>query len=405
MRKSLLLLAFFALTFVSCNKQNDSERTIKFWHFWSEPNQKQALMDLISKFEKENNCKVELTELSWNDGKTKLIAAFNSGTGPDVLELGSDWVAQFSSTGVLAELDKDTMQIDKFIEFSKEPCFWENKIYALPWVVDTRVLYFNSDILMKSGRDVNPPDTYDQLLELSRAVHLGNDIYGFGANGSDPHRLYKKILPFFWSYGGEIFDKNGKLVLYSNANARALAMYVELSKAGMIETQRQLDAAFIQGKIAFWISGSWMLEKIKNENPKLNFGVSKLPGVETFPGFSFAGGEYIAINAKTKKVDLARTFAKYITDGANTIEFCKKVNEAGFPADKKYYNDPFFAKSEYKKVFAEQLEHSKMTPVHPNWLDIEEIIENAVVQVMYEKQGAEQALKNAQDEIELLLKK
>ncbi len=401
--KIKLLLSLLAILLVSCTRGADTQNTIQFWHFWSEPNQKQALLELISKFELENNCKVELTELSWNDGKTKLIAAFNSGTGPDVLELGSDWVAQFSSTGVLAQLNSDSMFIERFIDFSLAPSYWKNNLYAIPWVVDTRVLFFNRDILMQSGRDVNPPDTYSELLEMSRAVHLGNNIYGFGANGSDRHRLYKKILPIFWSYGGDIFDKNGNLILYSRENIRALSMYAELSKAGMIETQRQLDAAFIQGKIAFWVSGGWLLDKIKNENPNLNFGVSKLPGLESFPGYSFAGGEYLAINSKTEKYELAKALVNFLSDGANTIEFCKKVNEAGFPADRNFYNDEFFAKSEFKRVFAEQLEVSKMTPVHPKWLDIEEIIENAAVQVIYEKLGPDAALKAAHEDIQILL--
>ncbi len=405
MRKILIIFSFlFISMFISsCSKSKEDKSRIKFWHFWSEPNQKQALLGLIAKFEKEYNCQVELTELSWNDGKTKLIAAFNSGTGPDVVELGSDWIAQFSSQGVLAELNQDSVNLNKFVEFSKEPCFWGGKLYAIPWVVDTRVLFYNKDILMQSGRDVNPPETFAQLLELSRAVHLGNNIYGFGANGSDPHRLYKKILPFFWSFGGDIFDKTGKLVLYSKANIDALSFYSQLSQTGMIETQRQLDAAFLQGKIAFWISGSWLLDKIKNENPKLNFGVSKLPGLTSFPGYSFAGGEYISINEKSDKKDLAMLFAKYLTNGVNSKEFCKLINEAGFPADKECYNDSTLIINEYKKVFAEQLQHSKMTPVHPKWLDIEEIIENAVVKVMYGKLGADSALKAAEDDIKLLL--
>lgn len=402
MKKYLLLL--LSLLVISCGKDSESERVIKFWHFWSEPNQKEALTKLIKKFETENNCKVELTELSWNDGKTKLIAAFNSKTAPDVLELGSDWVAQFSSTGVLAGINKDSAELSKYVDFSTAPSYWNGEIFALPWVLDTRVLYFNKDLLTSAGRDVNPPATFDELLEMSRAMHLGNNIFGFGANGSDPHRLYKKILPFMWSFGGDVFDQNGRLVLYSQENVAALSYYAELSKAGMIETQRQLDAAFIQGKISFWISGSWLVEKIKNENPKLNFGVSLLPGKEPFKGISFAGGEYLAISAQSKKKDLALKFAKFLTDGKNAVEFSAAVSEAGFPADKKYYNDKSLLKNEYKAAFAQQLAYSKMTPVHPNWLEFEEIIENATVEVIYGKIGADTALRNAHEAIENIIK-
>ena len=52
-----------------------ADNTLRFWHFWSEPTQKEALKKVVAEFEKEYNCRVELTDLSWNDGKTKLLAA------------------------------------------------------------------------------------------------------------------------------------------------------------------------------------------------------------------------------------------------------------------------------------------------------------------------------------------
>lgn len=403
MRKYVFLI-IFSVILLSCSR-DESQKTIKFWHFWSEPNQKNALRELINKFEKENDCKVELTELSWNDGKTKLIAAFNSGTAPDVLELGSDWVAQFSSSNVLKELNKDTFEISKFIDFSHQPAYWNGKLYAIPWVVDTRVLFFNRDLLTKAGREGNPPLTMQELLEMARAVHLGNDIYGFGANGADPHRLYKKILTFFWTFGGGVFNKRGELVLASPQNVAALNFYKELSKVGMIETQRQLDPAFVQGKIAFWISGAWLLEKIQNENPKLNFGISTIPSYTNSQGVSFAGGEYLAINEKTKNFELAKKLVKFLTDGQNSLYFCKKINEAGFPADRSFFKNNELVNTEYKKAFAEQLESSRMTPVHPRWLEIEEIIENAVVQVLYDRVDSFSALKEAQNHINSILTK
>ena len=100
----VLLTAGASLIPTGCGGGGTAERdphVIRFWHFWSEPGQKKALEALVREFEQTRNVTVELTELSWNDGKMKLQAAFNSGAPPDVIELGSDWVAQFSSSGVL----------------------------------------------------------------------------------------------------------------------------------------------------------------------------------------------------------------------------------------------------------------------------------------------------------------
>lgn len=394
------------LLIASCSDDKKSESItdeIVFWHFWSEPYQRIEMNKLISKFEIENNCKVKVSELSWGDGKSKLLTAFSSGTAPDVLELGSDWVAQFSSAGVLAEFTSEEAQIEQYIDFSTAPCYWDNKIYALPWIVDTRVLFINNDLVKQAGLINGNPINYDQLINFSDKVNELEGVYGFGATGSDQHRLYKKIIPMFWTFGGDVL-KNGKPVINSSENVLALEKYAELSRYGMIETQRQLDAAFVRGEIGYCISGGWLIEKIKNENTKLNYSVSLLPGISEEKGFSFAGGEYFAVNNKSNVIELSKKFINYITDGKNAIEFCKVINEAGFPADKNYFQDPFYNNYPNRLVFADQLKFSKMTPVHPKWLDIEYIIENKTVEVLYGKLTAEEALAKAQIEIENVLK-
>jgi multiple sugar transport system substrate-binding protein len=402
--KKIIIVLFVLISLAGCSKDNSKpiiSYQIEFWHFWSEPYQKALIDSLVQDFEKSNGCEVNVSLLSWADGKTKLLAAFNSGTAPDVLELGSDWVPQFSSVGVLKELGKATEAKAQFLDFSLQPSFWKNKLYALPWVVDTRVLFANFDLLKKSGVNINPDSTvtYDELLLYSDRANTGNGYYGIGITGSDAHKLYKKLLPMFWSFGGGVFDKNGKLILDCPENIKALEMYCDLSRNGLIETQRQLDAGFVQGKIAFCFSGSWMIDKIRTENPKLNYAAMLMPKVNGNKGISFAGGEYLSICKNSKNPKLAEKFIRYMTDGVNSSKFCKKINVAGFPADKKYYNSPDILQLANKKVFAEQLNFSRMTPMNPKWLDIEPIIEEAAVEALYGKKSAEEALKEAKQKI------
>ncbi|NLO18792.1 MAG: extracellular solute-binding protein [Ignavibacteria bacterium] len=411
MKNYLIAAIVISLIAISCSRKEADTNEISFWHFQSEPNQKKVLMELIAEFEKEFNCTVKTTELSWNDGKTKLFAAFNSNSAPDIIELGSDWVAQFSSTkskngSILLPLDSNEFDIKQFVDFSHAPCFWKGTQYAQPWTVDTRVLFYNKDLLKKAKNSDEAPKTIDEMIELSAAINNNEQgIYGFGANGSDPHRLYKKILYFIWTYGGGVFDDSGAPILFSKENIKALEIYKELSNYGLIETQRQLDSYFVQGKIAFWLSGAWLIDKISRENPNLNYGIALVPSTDqSAVGISFAGGEYLAINAKTKKADLSKKFIKFLSKGENTLKYCEKVREAGFPADKEFYNHESYKSIKFKSIFAEQLNYSKMTPVVPNWLDIEELIENAVVEVLLAKKSPYEALLEAQEQIKQIVK-
>jgi len=405
----LSILIFISIFITNCSEKSDNikqEKKISFWHFWSEPNQQLALNNIIDQFEKEYNCTVERTELSWNDGKTKLFAAFNSKTAPDVIELGSDWVAQFSSSGVLQRINNDSIPESRFVPFSLEPSLWDNTFYAVPWLVDTRVLFYNKDLMNKAGLSQEPPKTIEDIIDYAKKINALDGIYGFGCNGSDPHRLYKKMLYFFWTFGGGVFDTEGNPIIDCQENISALETYIRISNYGFIETQRQIDALFARGKVGLWISGGWLLEKINKENPKLDFGVALMPGLKADePGISFAGGEYLSISKQTQKYDLALKFVEFMTNGENSIKFCKQVIEAGFPADINYYNDPYYKQHENRKLFSEQLNYARMTPVSPKWLDIEAIIEKAAVEGLYGRKSATGALRDAQQSIEKMMKK
>ncbi|MBU3741067.1 MAG: extracellular solute-binding protein [Candidatus Kapabacteria bacterium] len=410
----LLLSGFFIAAFLfggcSGNEANEvrNVRTIRFWQFWSDAPQRAALDSLLREFEQANDCTVEVTNLLWNDGKAKLQAAFNSGAPPDVIELGSDWIAQFSSAGVLQELPSDSAGIARFVPYAMAPATWNRRVFAYPWTLDTRVMYANAGVLERIGQRTSASGattsalTFDDVLAMARSARA-QGVAGIGINGADRHRLYKKLLPMFWTYGGDIFDQSGKPVLNSPENIRALTMYADLSRAGTVETQRQLDAAFMQGQLAFWNSGSWLLPKLAGAK-SVRYTIMPYPGVTAAqPGISFAGGEYLAVSAKAGNKDLARKLVNFLTNGEQSVRFCSKVAEAGFPADKLFTGHASIVSNPDRAAFATQLRAARMTPVHPRWLDIEEIIEDAAVRVLYGEQTPQQALAAAQQEVEQIV--
>ena len=270
---------------------------------------------------------------------------------------------------------------------------WQGRTFAYPWTLDTRVIFTNQTLLAKAGW-TEPIITMDQLIRAAELVkESGTD--GWGANGADAHRLYKKILPFMWTYGGDVFDAQGKPILNSPENIQALSVYAQLARAGFVETQRQLDAAFVQGKIALWNSGSWLSKKIY-ANKALKAQPIMMPGVHGQPGVSFAGGEYLAVSASTKNTQHARDLVLFLTKGSTAVRFCAQISEAGFPAEKASFSDSVLIADPIKALFARQLQHARMTPVHPRWLDIEAVIEDAVVRVLLGEETPQESMEKAQ---------
>jgi multiple sugar transport system substrate-binding protein len=363
---------------------------------------------VIAEFKKENpDIPVEVSELSWGDGKTKLMINFNARTAPDVIEFGSDWVPEFSSSGVLEDIsDIDSLKEREQAapEYAREPGIWKSKMFAVPWFVDTRVLFVNRDLLIQSVdsdyADTNPFASWDGMYRLASKVQQKGIGSGIGVNSSDAHRLYKKILPQIWSNGGDILDANGNPTFARKENIEALAYYVKQLDAGVLETQKNLDDLFKRGKLGILFSGAWLLQPLSKSD--FNWYCMPFPGNNGHEGISFAGGEYLAVNSRSEMKPQAEKLIAFLTRADIELRLAKAFNI--FPANSVLQQDSFYLKRNQGLVFAYQLQHAKMTPNHPRWLEIEAILEDETAQALYKKKTPEEALKSCDARVASLLK-
>ncbi len=392
------------LLIISCSK-NDSGK-LTWWQFWTDPQTKPLVTELAAKFEKENpGVKVEVTDLTWADGHEKITVAFSAGRPPDVLELGSDWIYEYASNKLLFDLTQNAESLKKDLLFW-QPAELEGKTCAIPWILGTRVMFYNFELLNKAGfNDV--PAKWDELDKLSKKLgKFKPEIYGFGANASERHRLYKKFLPFLWSAGGEILSEDGKTcLLNSPEGVQALKFYAELCQRSLLATQANLDEAFLQGKVAGVISGDWLLKKLKNAPPKFVYTTALMPSPDgqLYRRTSFAGGEFLAVPEKSKKKDLAWRFVRFLVRPDNQAYFCKNAL-IPTPSSVAAQTDTFFLSDMNYKTFIEQLQLSQTSPSNPHWVEMEQAIEEAVEQAMYKKKSAKEALDEAASKINALLR-
>lgn len=398
-----LFVAIATLLSVGCNRGIEPG-VLRFSHFWSEPAQRAFMDTLLAGFHREHpEIPVEVTELSWSDGKTKLMVGFNSETAPDVIELGSDWVAQFSASGVLLPLDSNASLMQRFTnspDYSHAPGMWSSHYYAVPWLLDTRVMFVNNDLVAATRHDTTSAQNWEAMRSLGQAISAGGHAKGIGINGPDQHRLYKKFLPYVWSNGGDLFDSAGHPTMNSAQNVAALGYYVDQLDWGMMEVQKNLDDAFVRGKLGMWFSGSWLLPKLAKVPFK--WSAVAFPGNGNSTGQSFAGGEYLAINYHSPMKREAQMFLEYITRPDIELAFARMVGE--YPADTKAQADTFYLNRPAGAVFSEQLKHARMTPVIPQWLDVEAIIEDEVSKALYKKETPEQAMQMMQQRTEERMK-
>ncbi|UCD16963.1 MAG: extracellular solute-binding protein [Candidatus Zixiibacteriota bacterium] len=379
--------------------------TLDWWQFWTDPSVKPTIEQIVADFEAQNpGINISITDLTWANGHEKIVMAFASGTAPDIVELGSDWIPELSSAGKLADLTGDAA--GDSADFSAwTPGTYDNQIYAFPWILGTRVLYINTVLMTRAGYDEDfVPFNWPQLKELCYKIDsLGKDMYGFGANAAEKHRLYKKFLPFLWSNGGSIMSRDGSFsTIASDKSYAALKFYKELcDSTGMVDTQRRLEDAFLEGKVGVIISGDWLLKRIRNEQHDIPFITALIPGPK-FPGKSFVGGEYLAVSRQSKYKSAAIKFIRFLTSRDNQLLFCK-ANYTATPSSKTAAKDPFFAKDPQLQTFVKQLNLSKMPKVDQHWVYIEDVLETTLENVLYQGAPVAESLYEAKLEIEKIV--
>ena len=396
-----------AVTILVIGSTATAATSIEWWQFWTDPSVKPTIEAMIDDFEIANpDIKVNLTDLTWANGHEKIVVALASGAGPDVLELGSDWLAQFASTGHLKDLSEH-LSDDSSDFHGYSMATFDGKLYGKPWILGTRVLFANRALLNQAGYDTTfAPVTLDQLKGAALKISsLGKDIYGWGSNTAEKHRLYKKFLPFFWTKGARLFTDDNRYCLLASGNAvEALTFYKELhDSCGYVANQRGIEDAFLDGKVGFIISGDWLLKRIEREKRDIHLVSTLFPGLK-YPGQSFLGGEYLVVNSASDESDAAIKFIDFITEPANQTRFCK-ANRSANPSSKQAQEDTYFKSNIHLQTFIKQMSMVNHPPVDPDWVYIETAIEEAIENVLFGSSSPGEALLEARKKIEALKKK
>ncbi|MEW5795436.1 MAG: extracellular solute-binding protein [Candidatus Zixiibacteriota bacterium] len=401
-----------------------AQATIGWWQFWTDPEIKPTINAIVAEFQRQNpDIEVIVTDLTWANGHEKIAIAFASGSAPDVVELGSDWIAQFAASGHLADLtDSVTPRLEEYHGWSMAT--YQGRIYAQPWILGTRVLFLNRQLLSKAGYNKDfLPVSWAQLEEAARKVKsLPIGVYGWGSNTAEKHRLYKKFMPFFWSSGAHVLSDDGRYCVVSAQSAvDALKFYKRLHDCcGYVADQRGIEEAFLEGKVGMIISGDWLLKRIELEKREIDFATSMIPGPDPavnlsrpsapmlrstpYPGRSFGGGEFLAINAASANKDAALKLIQFVASPENQVSFCK-ANRSANPSSLQAQLDRYFQDNLYLQTFIKQLNLSEHPPVDPDWVYMEAEIEKAVEEVLFHDSLPGQTLYRLQKSITELRRK
>src|SRR6187402_2212520 len=162
---------------------------------WAMGNEGVKLKDLADKFMADNpGTTVNVTPVDWGQAVAKLTTAIAGHQTPDVSQMGTDMMGQFAETGGLEPVPAN-FDPAAYFEGAWNTNVVDGTVYGVPWYVETRLLYYRTDIAEKAGITA-PPATWDDLTAMAKAMKdKGGAEWGIGL-GTKNNQEY---LPFLWS--------------------------------------------------------------------------------------------------------------------------------------------------------------------------------------------------------------
>ena len=361
---SVLLFAAMAVSmFTGCGSKSDSkksdsksgEKTLEVWVPPLDDATEKNWGDLLKDWEKENDCKVNLTVIPWDKYEETYTTALNSGEGPDVGYMYNEMFPTYIDAGAVEDMSSYVTDEDK-----KEYKYLSNGNmmdgqYGWPLVTGVPfVLYYNEDILNALGEKA--PETWDDFARICQEATKDTDgdgkvdQYGFacGMNTSDIGAMQILNAYYYsalWQNGGQVYNDDLKSVSFADEAGKEAVTWLKGLTSYMNEDFMSLswsDAfsnVFGAGKAAFGITRSSQTDgtTFAETYPDLNWNF--VTSLKNKDFGTFGATDCLTLMSACEDKDLAMDFIKYVTGSEFMTAYHAKCPGAALTESEPYVGD------------------------------------------------------------------
>lgn len=363
-------LTFLALFLLSCTS-HPAETHLKFWGLGHEG---EVVAQLLPEFTRRTGIQVDVQQIPWSAAHEKLLTAYVGESTPDVAQMGNTWIPEFVAVGSLEALTpwlaRSPVQQKNYF-----PGIWatnevDHVVYGVPWYVDTRVLFYRTDLIAK------PPQSWTEWLQaMQRVKERRPNGYAILL----PTNEYEPLEILAMGNGASLLDATGTEGAFHDPRfAEAFRFYVSLFRRGyapvLSNTQiANLYQGFAQGDFAMYITGPWNVGEFRKRLPASMSGKwatapMPAPHAGRYPGMSMAGGASLVLFRQSQHKEAAWKLVEYLSEPAQQIRFYELTQD--LPAHRDAWRAPQVAGDPPLAAFREQLEHVEPMPRVPEYEQI-----------------------------------
>ncbi len=302
--------------------ENDGTTTLKLstWDYSSMP----ALQNTVKAFEESHpNIKVEVIDIPAADYTTKLTTMLNGGSELDVMIVkDADTTKSLANKKQLLALDDKiaASNVDLSVYNGLAENFnFDGKQYCLPLRADYYVMFYNKDIfdahnMAYPTNDWTWADFEQMAMDLADPANnqFGAYIHTWQACVQNWGIQDGEHTIMDYETGYDFFKPYYEMILRLQ-EAKAIHDYGVVKGAKI-----NYAGAFTQGNVAMMPMGSWfiatMLDKVKNGETDINWGIATLPHPENVEaGYVVGTTTPMAVNAASKHPEEAWELLNFFT--------------------------------------------------------------------------------------------
>jgi len=333
---------------------------------------------------------------------------------PDVFTQDIIWIAEFAAAKWALPLDEyfNTEAMKEYFPGVVQACTWQGKLTALPWFIDSGMLYYRKDLLDELG--AKSPETWSELIESAKKLTgSGKAKFGFLWQAKQAEVLVCDLVSFIGSNDGAILQPDGKTVsIADDAAVEAVQLMHDLIKKDQITPEDVLSwdeepsrRPFTSGDAAFLRNWSyvWKISQNKEDSNVIDkVGVVPLPHFEGKKSAACLGGYQYGVNASSKNKEAAIEFVRWMSSPETQLRFASQLGLC--PTRSAVLDDPKIAQ---EQPFMQQLKSVFIgaigRPVTPKYPQVTLVLQSAISRALTNG-DVKSELKTAKEKIQAIVK-
>ncbi|CTQ44133.1 extracellular solute-binding protein [Roseibium aggregatum] len=368
------------------------------------------IKSMTAKFEEANpGVTVALEFVPYEALHDKIIAAAGAGDdGYDVVLFDVIWPAEFATRGFLQDVTDriPADYTDKVFDGAWTTVEYDGKRYGMPWILDTKYLFYNADMLAEAGISA-PPKTWAELAEQAKQIKdKGIVEFPLVWSWSQSEAMICDFTTLTAANDGAFFDEGQPAFTAGGAKDAVSFMKATLDEGLSNPSSREyfeedVRRVFSNGEAAFALNWTYMNALANDPKESKVAGkvkVAPAPGAEGKSTASSVNGSMgLGIPANSPHADEAWAYISFLTQKDVQDNYAK----LSLPIWKASYSEPKVIEGQEDLIAAAKESIAVMypRPLVPSYTEVSDILQKNIHQVLLGQASVDEALEAAADRV------